>query len=200
MEDKRRTGDGQDGDIAARIEELREQAGVLNKRDLRSWFSPDCPPGIEEQFWRQVIAFEQAPEVEPFETLVRSGLSLPAPDELDDAALTATLWALIRALAALRIHLHSTDHLSDRELYVHLWSDVLRERMAIEPGDEGADWHIDIIGKWGEEDIRTYLMYYADDDARREWMQDRPGEPLPDARPLPFDRDRHLPTSCLPGF
>src|SRR3989442_2151907 len=114
-------------DIEERIQKLKQEAAALCDGKMRAHVSPDCPAEIQEQFWKQVLAFEHAPEVQPFELLVQSGFSLPPQGDIDDSQLTVALSEAIRGMAALGMYLYSTDHLSDRELYAHLWSDVLRE-------------------------------------------------------------------------
>jgi hypothetical protein len=125
---KRNPASTEPSDVHARIEKLKEEANALSHGQMRSHVSPDCPADIEEQFWRRVVAFENAPRVEPFQVLIQSGVTLPPPEEVDDAQLTVRLWEAIHGMASLGMYLNSTDHLSDRELYVRLWTDVLRER------------------------------------------------------------------------
>ncbi len=140
-----------------------------------------------------MIASENAPEVEPFAVLDRSGVPLPAPEGLGDEALTPKLWEVIDALADLGVCLEFTDHRSDRELYGHLWNGVLREPIALFPEDMAGTWHIDVSARGSQEDHEVDLKYYADEESRRHWTQDWPDYPMPDRQPLPFDRDRHLP-------
>jgi hypothetical protein len=185
-------GDRREDDAQARVEELKQKAADLSGGQMRAWVAPDCPPHIQEQFREQVLAAEDAVEEQPFEVLIRSDVTLPPAEELDDAQITVKLWEVIRGLAFLRMYLSFTDHLSDRELYERLWSDVLRVPTALEPGSDAA-WHIDLTGSGSEEDVAIYLKYYADEDERRRWKEEWPDVLMPDAAPLPFDRDRHLP-------
>ncbi|MBX9582572.1 MAG: hypothetical protein K2X87_19880, partial [Gemmataceae bacterium] len=108
-------------------------------------------------------------------------------------ALAAKLWEVIHALAARNVFLHSTDHLSDRELYDHLVEESLHEVTKDIPARPGWTQHIDMIGSGSEEDIELYLRYYADDDRRRRWAADWPKHPMPPKEPRPCDRDRLLP-------
>ncbi len=160
---------------------------------MRSYVSPAVAPDVQEHFWKRVLAFEDVPELIPFDVLVNSGVALPAPDAMDDAQLTTKLWDVIHAMADLGMVLESTDHLSDRELYTRLWRDILREPTALDLEDSAGTWHVDLIGSGSDEDRLAYLKYYADDDSRRQWSQDWPDDPMPDREPRPFDRDRHLP-------
>jgi hypothetical protein len=148
---------------------------------------------IHEPFWKGVLALDGARDVCPFDVLARRGLDLPPPEQLDDAQLIAKLWDVIHAMADVGIVLEFTDHLSDRELYGYLCSDVLREPIQIDEDDIEATWHIDLTGSGAEDDTQIFLKYYADDDYRRRWAADFPDYPMPDCAPLPFDRDRHLP-------
>lgn len=192
-DDSRRPDDG----AGERVEDLKARAAALNAGQMRTWTSPDCPSGIEEQFWRQVVAFESAAEEQPFDVLIRCGLTLPAPEELDDAEITKKLWEVIHGMAFLRMFLSFTDHLSDRELYARLWNDTLREPTALEPEDSAGAWFIDLTGSGSEEDLEVHLRYYADEDERRRWAEEWPDLLVPHTVPLPFDRDRHLPTAGL---
>ena len=189
-----------DDDINDRIEKLKRDAAALSGGKMVTGFAPNCPPEMQEQFLKNVLAFENAPEVQPFDELVRAGLTLPPAEELDDAALTEALWTMIRGLEDLGVYLEFTDHLSDRELYVQLWSSVLREPMALTPDDLQAAWHIQMSGaSTGDDGVDTYLTYYADEETRREFAEKYPDSPVPERKALPFDRDRHLPSVWASG-
>ena len=108
------------GDINERIEKLKREAAALSSGKMMTGNAPNCPPEIEEQFWKNVLAFENTPEVAPFDELVRSGLTLLPAEELDDVALTAAMSAMIGGLEELGVLFEFTNHLSDRDLYVRL--------------------------------------------------------------------------------
>jgi len=189
--------DMEQDDIETRIQRLKQQAEKLTAGQITSDKLGDCPAEAEEQFWKNVVAFEQATWSQPFQILLGSGISLPSPDELDDTELRAKLWEVINALALLRVYLDHTDHLSDRELYAQLWDDSLREEMVLQPNDANFACHIDMIGSGSEEDNNIYLKYYADEDERSHWAKECADELVPSQEQLPFDRDRHLPQSSL---
>lgn len=130
-----------------------------------------------------------------FDALTESGVSLPRPDRLDDARLTAKLWEVIEALARHDTFLENTDHLSDRQLYAELWNDLLRDE-PFEPVPEGVGrglFIIDLVGSGSEEDIHLLLKHYADERFRQDWQKDWPDDPIPDHEDPPYDRDRLLP-------
>lgn len=186
-------------DRETRIRKLKLQAEELAGGSMVSIESEDYSPEIEEQFWEHVVAFEQAECVPLFDVLVKADISLPPPDELDDSRLAAKLWEVVDGLFLLGAYLEHTDHLSDRELYVYLWSDVLREPATLLPDNPDFSYHIDLTGSGSEEDNLIYLKYYADEDARRQWAKDWPRDVLPDHERLPYDRDRHLPQAGSKG-
>lgn len=64
---------------------------------------------------------------------------------MDDLQLAAKLSEILDALARMRVFLSQTDHLSDRELYTHLWGDTLREPVKDMRRDESSAWHIDSL-------------------------------------------------------
>lgn len=181
------------GDRETRIQQLKRKAEELTGGEMLAVVSGSCPPDIEEEFWEHMVAFEQAEWIPPFDMLVKGGVSLPLPDELGDSQLTAKLWEVIQGLALLGVYLHNTNHLSDRELYEHLWSDFLREPAVLQPDDPDFACHLDIIGSGSEEDTVIYLKHYANEEERRQWAKEWPEETLPEHEQPPFDRDRHLP-------
>ena len=148
-----------------------------------------------EQFHRHIAEYEAREPGSLFELLPGSGVSLPAPDELDDAQLSAKLWDVIHALAVYRVFLHHTDHLSDRELYTYLWEDQLREPMVLMPENSNYSCHIDVIGSGSEEHMNLWLKYYADEVERQRWLEEWPEDPLPEPEKPLYDRDRRLPHS-----
>ena len=191
-ESKPQQSAGDEG-IEARIDRLKEQARALSGGHMASGTAPDCPPRLEEQFWKQVLDFENMPRVQLFDVLTRSGQSLPAPEELDDQQLTEKLWEVINGLAELGVCLEFTDHLNDRELYTRLWTKMLRDPIELDPEHPTGTWHFDFTGDETDDGIDTWLKYYADEDTRRSWARDYPDDPLPEAATPPYDRDRHLP-------
>jgi hypothetical protein len=120
-------------------------------------------------------------------------MELPAPETLNDEQLTKKLWEVIHGLALLRVFLDDTDHLSDRELYTELWSDMLREEVKAVPLDEDGAYHVSPLGGCSEEDIQLQMKYYADEKWRRHWLEDFPDFPMPEHEDPPYDRDRFLP-------
>lgn len=178
-------------DRAIRLNQLREEVEELGM--LEGGVSKDCPPEIEEQFLGSIAAFERAPLGTKFDRLLEAGVELPEPSLLDDDALHAKLWEIIRVLATWRVYLQNTDHLSDRALYEDLWNDLLREVTPILPPESGWNNRIDVIGGGSEEDIEIGLRYYFDEEFRRHWTRDFPEDFMPAREDPPFDRDRYLP-------
>ena len=182
---------GQD-DQEDRIRTLKARADELSGGQMKVAGLDDCPPDLEEEFWHSVVAYEEGPWTTNFRQLEDAGLSLPSPDSLTDEELAAKLWEVIHELALLHVFIEQTDHLSDRELYSHLWTHSLREETKPSLASNAA-CHIQILGGCNEEDIQLYLKYYADDAERRHWQADFPGDPIPAHEDPPYNRDRFLP-------
>jgi hypothetical protein len=175
-----------------RIEKLRKQIEELAGEPICSAASTDCPPELQEAFLENVLALETHGFARPFDALLKAGFSLPPPEELDDTALTAKLWEIIRALAERRLFLESTDHLTDRALYCWLWKDALREEL-IGFGLPFGNCHLDVLGGCSEEDIVLEMRYYASEKQRADFAAEFPDFPMPLPEKAPFNRDRYLP-------
>lgn len=189
-----------DVDQQIRINELREAAREAAGGEMHEWESPDCPPGVAEQFWANVLAYESAGETCNFKQLEEMGISLPAPDTLTDAELTAKLWEVIHALARMNTFLSQTDHWSDRELYERLWHDSLHEITMDLPPDSGWINQIDFLSTGSEEDNELYLKYYADEEYRQHWHVSFPDDEIPPHVDPPYDRDSKLPRAPAPHW
>jgi hypothetical protein len=176
-----------------RIEQLKRRAEELCEGQMQAGNPDDCPGEIEESFWKQVVEYEEAPWTTHFHELETAGVSFPAPDSMNDQELTVKLWEVIHKLALLRVFIEQTDHLSDRELYTHLWSDTLREETKALPPAANGSCHIELLGGWSAEDTELFLKYYADEDWRRQWHEEWPQDPIPVHEDPPYDRDRLLP-------
>jgi len=165
-------------DREIKIAQMKEESAAIGE------FYPD-------EIWDLIYRFEQAPVTTEFNLLTEAGVELPAPDDLDDDALTAKLWEVIEHLAARRVYLSCTDHLSDRGLYTALVTDVLHDgRPDVEP-TPGEVFEIDMLGGCSEEDLQLYFRYYVEEDDRAVWGPDYADMP-PHEEP-PYDRDRWLP-------
>jgi hypothetical protein len=129
----------------------------------------------------------------PVDVLRDRGFEIVEPSQLDEANLKAKLWDLIEALASIGLYLWGTDHLSDRELYDRIISEILPKETLLIPEDPYMAETSDMVGNGTDQSARIFLTYYADEEERREWLA-RFGDPLPPRRPKRIDRDRFLPS------
>jgi hypothetical protein len=185
--------DESDEDCEKRIEELKRRAEEITGGEMKTGEIEPSPPEVEEGFWQHVVEYEEAPWTTHFQQLERAGVSMPAPETLDDQEVTAKLWEVINKMAQMRIFLEDTDHLSDRELYTELWGGLLREETKDILLDQDSACHYQLLGSGAEEDTLLYLKYFADEAWREWWHQEYPDFPIPDPEDPPYDRDRLLP-------
>jgi hypothetical protein len=154
-----------------RIEELEAEL-----RSQRAEFMIDdgCDEQMAESFLEHVLRFETAEYKTVREWLAESGY-VP-PSDVPDDRISSELRTLLDRLAFLGIVVESTDHLSDRELYDWIREQFNAPHLALL--DEMII-HFDVIGSGSDEDIRTYLTYYASEEERARWKADFPDEELP---------------------
>lgn len=127
----------------------------------------------------------------PLEVLRARGIVIAEDDSaLDDAALHAALWTIIREMYEIGLVIYWTDHLSDRELYRQLVRDTLTQPTSL---DDGMTTHISMCS---DHDSSTYLRFYAEEQDRAMWQRDWPDDVLPPKEPLPYSRDHLLPGRC----
>jgi hypothetical protein len=184
-------------DSEIRIEKLRQEIQDVTGEESLHGKAENCAPELEEAFLEQVLALETHGFVCPFDVLATEGVSLPPPEELDEASLPKKLQELIDELAKRRLFLERTDHLSDRELYSWLWKNALREEL-MGFGMPFGNCHLDVLGGCSEEDLILGMRYYADPEERARWAKEFPDFPMPPSEKPPFDRDRRLPKSEYP--
>lgn len=180
------------------IHKLQNEAREIAAGDMLHFESEDLPTEIAEQFWGNVVAFERAPDTTLLEKMTQAGMEVPAPDELDDLELNLKLGQIIDFLAARQTFLHSTDHLSDRELYLYLRDEALREPVKDLPSHPDWRLHLDVLGSGSEEDTYLNFRFYADQRWRQSWMEQFPDYQMPPRETPPFDRDRFLPQAEYP--
>lgn len=176
------------------IERLKAEAAAAADGRMVAYESDGLTPDVQEQFWRNVVAFETAGRTDLTKELNAIGVKLLEPDDLDDVALRKALWSIIEGLGRLRVFLEQTDHLSDRELYTQLLRELLPEEMPALDVDENSAWHIDVLGYDKPE---LYLKYYADEKTRESWRIDFPDDPIPPREDPPHHRDSQLPQNWL---
>ncbi|HEX6046420.1 MAG TPA: hypothetical protein VFZ22_18135 [Pyrinomonadaceae bacterium] len=179
-------------DQEERIAKLRQELERLGGSALAL---ESMPPDMEEEFLRQVLEYENAEPTTLLRLLENSGLEVPPPDQIDDDAVKIKLNDIVNRMATLGAYLLHTNHLTDRELYLYLYHDGLREEAVLFPENPSYSYMIDLTGSGSDEDNQTYLKYYADEEHRKQWAHDWPDDVLPDHEEPPFDRDRFLPQS-----
>jgi hypothetical protein len=179
-------------DQEERIAKLRQELEKLGGTALSL---ESMPADMEEEFLRHVLEYETSEPISLFRLIENSGAEIPAPDQLDDAALAVKLKEIVERMASLGAYLLHTNHLTDRELYNYLYVEGLREEAVLFPENPSYAYMIDLTGNGSETDNEIYLKYYADEEHRKRWAQDWPDDPIPEHEAPPFDRDRFLPKS-----
>ncbi len=123
----------------------------------------------------------------PKDLLKKKGLRFKQSAKLSDQELSSALKTLVDACAGISLFFEQTDHLSDRELYRLILTEVLPSEFEI----GGGDWDVhDFAHGQDEGSLEAFLTYYADDQEREIWGLDMS---LPARLPRPYDRDRTLP-------
>jgi hypothetical protein len=185
--------------LQQRLVELRNQVHDISGGEAQ--FGP-AGDGLsleqEIEFLERIVAFETAPRITWLERLKSAGYDMPDPATLSNEEIGLEVWQVIQRLSELRAFLYQTDHLSDRELYEHLYRDTLSAETLDFPPDPDSACHLDLIGSGSEEDIACWLRYYADEEEREDWLEQFPEDPLPPREKPPHDRDRLLPKRDYP--
>ena len=182
-----------DIDHKIRVNELKEEIREIAGTEPHAAISPDCPPEIEEAFFKQILAFEKSPYTTHFDMLKHDGFDFPEAEKLNDKQIAGKLSDLAVRLSKMHVFLSHTDHLSDREFYQWLRDDGLREEVPDMRGMPGGAWHLDVLGSYGEEQVNLYNKYYATEKQRRKHRKDYPDWPLPPHEDPKYDRDSKLP-------
>jgi hypothetical protein len=151
-------GPSVDQKSTGRAEELEEELNRLADGDAVSWTSKDFPEEARESYLEDVLAFESiGTGTSLFEGLQEHGLTLPAPEKLDDQQCADKAKEVLYALARLRIFLFGFDDLTAREFYSTLWSQTLWEGCYVEKRNRGAITLIDVSHKMPRSEMLRYL-------------------------------------------
>ncbi|MEQ1843890.1 MAG: hypothetical protein ABL994_26090, partial [Verrucomicrobiales bacterium] len=106
-----------------RVQQYREKLQLPIPSAISEYTQKDLDAA--EGFLRYLLVLEGRPASSLAKQLIRDGIELPSPDSMPDQALSEKLVEVIEGLAELHTFLLHTDHLSDRELYEHLWCESL---------------------------------------------------------------------------
>lgn len=154
---------------------------------------PDDDPTFEEE----MEAMEKAPLVRGREILTRCGFASPPPDAVPESEVTGRLWELLYALAARRIFLHCTDHLTDAELYRWLHEEWLAEEQQDIDPRFGWNCRVDATGAGSDDPDDIWLRFYADDEERA-LCSVTDDKPLPPREEKKVNRDAFMPEPPIP--
>lgn len=129
----------------------------------------------------------------PLEMMQRKGVCLLPPDEHTDDSIGAGLWEMLHELDCLGFYVEHTDHLSDRELYLTLWRDILREPAMLSEDGDTSVWYHDFSGCGTAESEQVRLRFYASESERADALRENPQLVLPPHQDLVASRDWRLP-------
>jgi hypothetical protein len=149
--------------------------------------------GILDAFKCWMKQMEDAPITTWKEELSVRGFDFEYCSESSDSEVSESLWALLDALAGMRIFITNTDHLSERELYELLVDSFMVKSVAQIPFDHHTACRVDIVGSEVEDNPLNWLSYYASNRERMEWAKQNIGKPLPAAKEPPYPREDRLP-------
>jgi hypothetical protein len=145
----------------------------------------ELPTPVENEYLASMLAWEKAP-VLPIGQWFEPELQLPSPDRLSEDQVCALLRETIDKLYSKRIVLDYTDHLSDRELYLVVWRDILPSpEKKIDTPQGYLHWNCSAA----DDEEETWLRYYASEGERQQWAEEHGwGRELPQREEPPFAR------------
>lgn len=163
--------------------ELRDELEPYYDESISRVNVQHLPLTVENEFLASMLAWERAP-ILPIYRWFDPELRPPRPDTLSEDDLHEILWNVIRKLFEKRIVLDFTDHLSDHDLYMMIYRDILPAReKKLDLGNNYLHW--DCAGAGG--DPETWLRYYASEEDREAWS-DTFRQPLPPTAEPPYPR------------
>lgn len=130
--------------------------------NYKMWRTKDA-----NEFLESMLEWEKAP-IMPIWQWFDPPLQLPSIYSLNDEELKNVLDQTIQRLYEKKIVLECTEHLSDRELYSVITSEILPLR------EKRLD-HASVYTHWNlsrgddDESLSTWLTYYASEDERSDW-------------------------------
>lgn len=181
-------------DRELKLQSLRDQVEELGGEVMKL---ENLPPDVEQSFLESMLSAEISGWQRPIDEFRKVGYSPMPPAELTEETFAPVLWELIHELARRGFFMLHTDHLSDAELYSHLWKEVLHEDVILPGMNSRAAWFHDFVGSGSEEDELIWLKHYASDDSRQKWLDEQEEAELPDRQPAPYSRDWKLPKAPM---
>ena len=169
------------------------EALVLTEEEFIPHLDNSQALDVWTRYQRVLAAENQGSTTTDKERLETLGVRVPHPSTVKETELHSVLWDVLEGLAHFHVYILSTDHLSDQELYRELWQKYLNQPVPSLPPDNASLSLIDLAWSNGPEDGTVFLTYYADQEIRKDWREDHPGEPLPPKRSRRYERDIQLP-------
>jgi len=162
---------------------LRDEIEPYIDESLLVINTTDWPTATENEFLASMLAWERAP-ILPISQWFNPELRLEDPTTLSDQQLNEKLHQLAGRLYEKNIILVGTEHLTDRELYRLIGSDILTAQEK-----QITDVYSPIRWQCYDEvnDADVWLTYYASDDERTAWEWET-GRIAPPKQELPYPR------------
>lgn len=162
---------------------------------------PEAPPILGDealQDWIEQVIEKSKRDgghtmVRPID-LFREADYTPMPAaELTEETVAPALWELLHEMSRLNLFVTHTDHLSNDELYTELTRTVIHHKILIPEIMAMASCYHDFLDHGKQAPNQLWLTYYADDEARKDWSRNHPGQSIPAKKRPPFHRDWQLP-------
>lgn len=153
-------------------------------------------PEAGRAYWEHTVSEEAEDGVwtTHADELLKRGILLPDPARLSDGEISSLLQRIAASLATMQVYLRHTDHLSDRDLYVQLTTETLRESRLIDAArPQTCACILDLVGSLCGREAYLWLKHYATDAQREKWSAENPGYVMPAREPAPCCRDAALP-------
>ena len=162
--------------------QLRDELEPYVDDSLSGLAQRRMPLSVENEYLASMLAWERAPAM-PISKWFNPELVLPHPDEVSAESLSGLLWDTIQRLYEQRIVLECTDHLDDAQLYRIIYRDILPAwEKKVDLPRNFLHWRC-----LDDEDIETWLRYYATKRERLQFREETGVEP-PAAETPPYPR------------
>lgn len=119
-------------------------------------------------YWTLIYDFEHAPVTTNFKQLEQLGVVMKNSSDISDEELPTVLNNVFKGLEKYSIYLIRTNHLTDRDLYERLTTEIFVEEIRDLPPNSGVHEYIDLTGGGTGNARMTFESYYGTDESREE--------------------------------